>query len=95
MNYEYVISILVNERKVLTQDSDFLSNEVKTCINTISTAESKSVNDLSDSAMVVAMNLKEYRDRLDYLQEKLDLIVDRIKEIDSAILKLNLGDSDV
>ena len=85
----------MNERKVLTQDSDFLSQEIKMYIDTISRVESESVNDLSDSAMDIAMNLKEYRDRLEYLEARLDFIIDRIEEIDSAILTLCKGDSDV
>lgn len=95
MNYEYVISILMKERKVLTQDSDYLSQEIKMYIDTISRAESESMNDLSDYAMDVAMNLKEYRDRLEYLGARLDSMIDKIKEIDSAILTLCEGDSDV
>ena len=85
----------MKERKVLTQDSDFLSQEIKMYIDTISRVESESVNDLSDSAMDIAMNLKEYRDRLEYLEARLDFIIDRIEEIDSAILTLCKGDSDV
>ena len=95
MNYEYVIYTLMKERKVLTQDSDFLSQEIKMYIDTISRVESESVNDLSDSAMDIAMNLKEYRDRLEYLEARLDFIIDRIEEIDSAILTLCKGDNDV
>lgn len=95
MSYEYVISILMKERKVLTQDSDYISQEIKMYVNTISRVESESVNDLSDYAMDVAMNLKEYRDRLEYLEVRLDFILDKIKEIDSAILTLCKGDSDV
>ena len=95
MSYEYVISILMKERKVLTQDSDYISQEIKMYVNTISRVESESVNDLSDYAMDVAMNLKEYRDRLEYLEARLDFILDKIKEIDSVILTLCKGDSDV
>ncbi len=95
MSYEYVISILMKERKVLTQDSDYLSQEMKMYVDTITRVESESVNDLSDFAMDVAMNLKEYRDRLEYLGARLDFMIDKIKEIDSAILTLCKGDSDV
>lgn len=95
VSYEYVKGILLKDRQELTQESDWLSQEVKTYQNAISNAESKSVNDLSDFAMDVAMNLKEYRDRLEYLEARLDFILDKIKEIDSAILTLCKGDSDV
>ena len=95
MSYEYVKGILLKDRKELTQESDWLSQEVKTYQNAISNAESRSVNDLSDFAMDVAMNLKEYRDRLEYLEARLDFILDKIREIDSVILTLCKGDMDV
>ena len=95
MSYEYVKGILLKDRQELTQESDWLSQEVKTYQNAISNAESKSVNDLSDFAMDVAMNLKEYRDRLEYLEARLDFILDKIKEIDMAIKTLNGGENDV
>ena len=95
MNYEYVKGVLLKDRQELTQESDWLSQEVKTYRNAISNAESKSVNDLSDYAMDVAMNLKEYRDRLEYLEARLDFIIDKIKEIDSAVKTLIGGESDV
>ena len=95
MSYEYVKGILLKDRQELTQESDWLSQEVKTYRNAISNAESKSVNDLSDFAMIVAMDLKEYRDRLEYLEARLDFIIDKIKEIDEAIKTLSGGDNDV
>lgn len=95
MSYEYVKGILLKDRQELTQESDWLSQEVKTYQNAISNAESKSVNDLSDFAMDVAMNLKEYRDRLEYLEARLDFILDKIKEIDMAIKTLKGGEDDV
>lgn len=95
MSYEYVKGILLKDRQELTQESDRLSQEVKTYQNAISNAESKSVNDLSDFAMDVAMNLKEYRDRLEYLEEHLDIVVSRIREVDDAIKALSGGDNDV
>ena len=87
--------VLLKDRQELTQESDWLSQEVKTYRNAISNAESKSVNDLSDVAMDVAMNLKEYRDRLEYLEARLDFILDKIKEIDMAIKTLSGGEGDV
>lgn len=95
MSYEYVISILMKERKVLTQNSDFLSQEIKMYIDTVSRVESEYVNDLSDSDMNVAMNLKEYRDRIEYLEARLDFVLDKIKEIDKAIKTLSGGEDDV
>jgi chromosome segregation ATPase len=95
VSYEYVKGILLKDRQELTQESDWLSQEVKTYRNAISNAESKSVNDLSDFAMDVAMNLKEYRDRLEYLEARLDFILDKIKEIDMAIKTLKSGEDDV
>ena len=41
------------------------------------------------------MNLKEYRDRLEYLEARLDFIIDKIKEIDSAVKTLIGGEMDV
>ena len=87
--------VLLKDRQELTRESDWLSQEVKTYRNAISNAESKSVNDLSDYAMDVAMNLKEYRDRLEYLEARLDFIIDKIKEIDSAVKTLIGGEMDV
>lgn len=95
VSYEYVKGVLLKDRQELTQESDWLSQEVKTYRNAISNAESKSVNDLSDVAMDVAMNLKEYRDRLEYLEARLDFILDKIKEIDMAIKTLSGGEGDV
>lgn len=95
MDYWYVNRILLEDRQELTQESDWLSQEVKTYRNAILNAESKSVNDLSDFAMSVAMNLKEYIDRLEYLEARLDFILDKIKEIDKAIKTLNGGENDV
>lgn len=95
MSYEYVKGILLKDRQELTQESDWLSQEVKTYRNAISNAESKSVNDLSDFAMDVAMNLKEYRDRIEYLEARLDFILDKIKEIDKAIKTLSGGENNV
>lgn len=95
MSYEYVKGVLLKDRQELTQESDWISQEVKTYRNAISNAESKSVNDLSDFAMDVAMNLKEYRDRLEHLEARLDFILDKIKEIDTAIKTLSGGECDV
>lgn len=95
MSYEYVKGILLKDRQELTQESDRISQDVKTYQNAISNAESKSVNDLSDFAMDVAMNLKEYRDRLEYLEARLDFILDKIKEIDVAIKTLSGGEDNV
>lgn len=91
--YPYVKGILLSTRKELTEESQYLSQEIKTYRNAISNAESKSVNDLSDSAMNVAMNLKEYRDRLEYLEEHLDIVISRIREVDDAIKALSGGDN--
>ena len=95
MSYEYVKGILLSTRKELTEESDYISQEVKTYRNAILNAESKSVNDLSDSAMDVAMNLKDYRDKLEYLEEHLDIVISRIREVDDAIKALSGGDNDV
>lgn len=95
MNHEYAIYTLMKERKVLTQDSDYISQEMKIYIETISRVESESINDLSDYAMDVAMNLKEYGDRLEYFESRLDFILDKIKEIDMAIKTLSGGEGDV
>ena len=93
--YPYVKGILLSARKELTEYSQYLSQEVKTYRNAISNVELKSINDLSDSAMNIAMNLKDYRDRLEYLEEHLDIVVSRIREVDDAIKALSGGDSDV
>ena len=95
MNYEYVKKTLLGERWKLTQDSDWIAQEVKTYRNAIADAENYNVNDLSDSAMQVAMNMEYYRNKLALFESSLDETLENIREIDSAIAVLSGGDNDV